>query len=98
MAEKEKPMCPIIGANGNIFNILGIASRTLRNNDMADAANEMYSRVTSPAAMRKPSPLLWSTLNLAARKKWKWVCSLSQQLKLLLIYMYYSKQRRLGYK
>lgn len=47
MAEKEKPMCPIIGANGNIFNILGIASRTLRNNDMADEAQEMYSRVTS---------------------------------------------------
>ena len=47
MAEREKPMCPIIGANGNIFNILGIASRTLRNNDMADEAQEMYSRVTS---------------------------------------------------
>lgn len=47
MAEKEKPMCPIIGANGNIFNILGIASRTLNDNDMADEANEMYSRVTS---------------------------------------------------
>ena len=46
MAEKEKPMCPIIGANGNIFNILGIASRTLKENDMADEAQEMYSRVT----------------------------------------------------
>ena len=30
MAEKEKPMCSIIGADGNIFNILGIASRTLK--------------------------------------------------------------------
>lgn len=47
MAEKEKPMCPIIGANGNIFNILGIASRTLRNSGMADEAEEMYSRVLS---------------------------------------------------
>ena len=47
MAEKEKPMCPIIGANGNIFNILGMASRTLKENDMADEAQEMYSRVTS---------------------------------------------------
>ena len=47
MAEKEKPMCPIIGANGNIFNILGIAARTLRKNDMADEAQEMYSRATS---------------------------------------------------
>ena len=47
MAEREKPMCPIIGANGNIFNILGIASRTLKNKDMYDEAKEMYDRVTS---------------------------------------------------
>ena len=47
MSEKEKPLCPIIGANGNIFNILGMASRTLKENDMADEAQEMYSRVTS---------------------------------------------------
>ena len=47
MAKKEKPMCPIIGANGNIFNILGIASVTLKRNGMADEAKEMYSRVTS---------------------------------------------------
>ena len=47
MANKEKPMCPIIGANGNVFNILGMASRTLKENDMADEAQEMYSRVTS---------------------------------------------------
>ena len=47
MAEKEKPMCPIIGANGNIFNILGIASRTLKGNGMTEEAAEMYNRVTS---------------------------------------------------
>ena len=47
MAEKEKPMCPIIGANGNIFNILGIASRTLKDNGMAEEAAEMYNRFTS---------------------------------------------------
>ena len=40
-------MCPIIGADGNIFNLLGIASRTLKNNGMADEAKEMYDRVTS---------------------------------------------------
>lgn len=47
MSEKEKPLCPIIGANGNIFNILGIASRTLKDNGMAEEAAEMYNRVTS---------------------------------------------------
>ena len=44
---KEKPICPIIGANGNIYNILDIASKTLKSNDMADEAKEMYDRVTS---------------------------------------------------
>ena len=47
MAEKEKPMCPIIGANGNVFNILGMASRTLKDNGMTEEAAEMYNRVTS---------------------------------------------------
>ncbi len=47
MTKKEKPMCPIIGANGNIFNILGIASRTLKDNGMTEEATEMYNRVTS---------------------------------------------------
>ena len=47
MAEKEKPMCSIIGADGNIFNILGIASRTLKDNVMTEEAAEMYNRVTS---------------------------------------------------
>ena len=47
MSEKEKPLCPIIGANGNIFNILGIASRTLKYNGMTEKAAEMYNRVTS---------------------------------------------------
>ena len=44
---EEKPRCPIIGANGNIYNILGMASRTLKNNGMKDEAQEMYERVTS---------------------------------------------------
>lgn len=47
MEGKEKPMCPIIGADGNIFNILGIASRTLRSIGMAEEADEMYIRATS---------------------------------------------------
>lgn len=47
MAEKEKPMCSIIWADGNIFNILGIASRTLKDNGMTEEAAEMYNRVTS---------------------------------------------------
>lgn len=42
----HKPDCPLIGANGNIFNLLGIATRTLRDNGMPDEAVEMRTRVT----------------------------------------------------
>lgn len=45
----EKPTCPLIGADGNIFNLLHIASRTLRNNNRDDQAEDMVQRVTSQA-------------------------------------------------
>ncbi len=47
MQENKRPKCPIIGADGNIFNIMGIASRTLKRSDMAEKSKEMCSRVTS---------------------------------------------------
>ncbi len=37
--------CPIIGADGNILNLMGIAKRTLINNDMAAQAKQMCSRI-----------------------------------------------------
>ena len=40
-----KPDCPLIGANGNIFNLMGIAARTLAENDRNDEAKEMCGRV-----------------------------------------------------
>jgi hypothetical protein len=45
MEVQQKPECPIIGADGNMFNIMGIASRTLKDHGMDDAAKEMRSRV-----------------------------------------------------
>lgn len=45
-AERKKPDCELIGQNGNIFNLMGIASRTLRRNGMAEEATEMCTRIT----------------------------------------------------
>ena len=42
---KVKPLCPLIGQNGNIFNLVGIAAATLRENGMADEAKEMTGRI-----------------------------------------------------
>lgn len=45
--EFKRPKCALIGQDGNIFNLMGIASRTLKNNDMRDLATEMCNRITS---------------------------------------------------
>lgn len=45
--QKEKPDCPLIGQDGNIYNLVGIASRTLKDNGLAGQATEMWDRVTS---------------------------------------------------
>ena len=45
--EKVKPDCELIGQDGNIFNLLGIASRTLKRNGMSDEAKEMTDRITN---------------------------------------------------
>ena len=47
--EKEKPKCALIGQDGNIFNLMGIASRTLRNNDMEEDAKEMVEKIETTA-------------------------------------------------
>lgn len=41
----DKPDCPLIGADGNVFHLIGIASRTLKKHDLGDQAKEMSSRV-----------------------------------------------------
>ncbi len=45
MAMNEKPKCPLIGANGNIYNLAGLATLTLRDNGMDTQAKEMQDRI-----------------------------------------------------
>ena len=45
----KKPDCPLIGQNGNIFNLMGIAARTLRHNGLAEQSKEMTRRITDTA-------------------------------------------------
>lgn len=44
---QSKPDNPLIGADGNIFNLMGIASRTLKNSGVPDKAKGMCERVKS---------------------------------------------------
>jgi len=42
----EKPKMELIGHDGNIFSIMGRASRLLKQAGMREEANEMFNRVT----------------------------------------------------
>ena len=41
----EKPTCELSGADGNIFNLIGIASKTLKRNGLPEQADEMGKRI-----------------------------------------------------
>lgn len=41
----EKPDCALIGEDGNIFNLCGIAARTLRENGLHEQAEELQKRI-----------------------------------------------------
>lgn len=45
--EIEKPLAPIVGADGNVFNLIGICSRALKTAGYPEKALEMANRVTS---------------------------------------------------
>lgn len=46
---KTKPECKLIGEDGNIFNLMSIASQTLKAHGEKAAAEEMWERITGGA-------------------------------------------------
>lgn len=49
MSTNEKPECRLVGENGNIFHLLGIASATLKRHGLREQASEMSNRVLAEA-------------------------------------------------
>lgn len=45
LEKSGKPKCKLIGEDGNIFNLIGIAARSLRRAGLADKATEMSQKV-----------------------------------------------------
>lgn len=41
----EKPICELIGEDGNIFNLMGKASKTLKRAGLSDKVDEMINKV-----------------------------------------------------
>lgn len=40
----KKPVCRLVGENGNVFNLIGIAAKTLVKAGLKDKADEMKNR------------------------------------------------------
>lgn len=63
-AEKVKPVCKLVGQDGNIFNLMGIASHTLKQNGMADEAKEMCGRVTKSGSYCEALSIIGEYVNI----------------------------------
>ena len=53
----SKPICNLIEQDGNIFNLMGIVGRTLRQNDLPEQADEMSKRILGGEAQSYPQAL-----------------------------------------
>ncbi len=64
--QKMKPDCPLIGEDGNIFRLMGIASRTLKENGMVEEAKEMCSKVTQSGSYDEALSVLGEYVNITS--------------------------------
>ena len=78
--EPEKPDCALIGQDGNIFNLVGIAARTLREHGLTDQAKEMKDRVFASGSYGEALCIIGDYVNITDTEQER-KPSLRQQLK-----------------
>lgn len=66
MSIQQKPDCPLIGQNGNIFNLMGIAAATLRENGMRVQAREMQYRITQCQSYHSALSIIGEYVNITS--------------------------------
>ena len=62
----EKPDCALIGENGNIFNLAGIAAGTLREHGLKEQAEEMKNRVCSSHSYEEALCIIGEYVNITS--------------------------------
>lgn len=67
--EGAKPDCPLIGEDGNIFHIMGIASEALRQNGMQEQAEEMCSRIFQCQSYDSALSIIGDYVNITAKEQ-----------------------------
>lgn len=64
--EKQKPNCPLIGKDGNIFHLVGIAAKTLRRNGMSAEATEMSEKVFGSGSYEEALGIIGEYVNITS--------------------------------
>ena len=62
--ERNKPDCELIGQDGNIFNLMGIASRSLKQSGLKTEAKEMCDRVMSSESYSEALSIIGDYVNI----------------------------------
>ena len=63
-SEQKKADCKLIGEDGNIFNLMGIASKILRQNGMAEEAVEMRDRIRASGSYDEALCIIGEYVNI----------------------------------
>lgn len=66
MESVEKPDCALIGEDGNIFNLAGLAAGTLREHGMKEQAEEMKERVCSSHSYEEALCVIGEYVNITS--------------------------------
>ena len=61
-----KPDCPLIGQDGNIFNLVGIAAKTLKDNGSSAQAHEMIARVYDSGSYDEAISVIGEYVNITS--------------------------------
>ena len=67
--EPIKPDCPLIGTDGNIFNLIGIAGQTLRQHHMEEQAAEMFHRITQCQSYDSALSIIGDYVNITSAQQ-----------------------------
>ena len=66
ISKKKKPDCPLIGQNGNIFNLISLASRSLNQYGLTDQAKEMSQRIYACGSYDKALCIIGEYVNITS--------------------------------
>ena len=62
----QKPDCPLVGSDGNIWSLMGIASRTLKNAGLGEQAKEMCERICESGDYYKALGIIGEYVNITS--------------------------------